>query len=129
MEEKTTHSRLTAASIDEYIAEFPPSVQTALQEVRATIRTAAPEAVETISYTIPTFDLHGRHLVHFAGYTRHIGFYPGATTVGEAFASELGPYKRGKGSVQFPIDEPLPLDLIRRMVEHRLRESVESRPR
>jgi uncharacterized protein YdhG (YjbR/CyaY superfamily) len=117
-------SRLTASSVDEYIAEFPPETREVLQEVRAVIRSAAPGATETISYAIPTFDLNRRHLVHFAGFARHIGFYPGAVTVGEAFAEELQPYKRGKGSVQFPLDRPMPADLIRRMVEFRVGEAM-----
>jgi uncharacterized protein YdhG (YjbR/CyaY superfamily) len=112
----------TAGSINEYIAEFPLETQEVLQEVRAVIGSAAPATTERISYAIPTFDLNGRHLVHFAGFARHIGFYPGAVTVGEAFAEELKPYKRGKGSVQFPLDRPMPADLIRRMVEFRVEE-------
>ncbi len=114
--------RPNASSVDEYIAGFPPETQEVLQEVRAVIRTTAPGTTETISYAIPTLDLNGRHLVHFAGFARHIGFYPGAVTVGEAFAEELEPYKRGKGSVQFPLDRPMPADLIRRMVEFRVGE-------
>ncbi len=114
--------RSTATSIDEYIAEFSPEVQEALEEVRTVIGTAAPEATERISYAIPTFDLNGRHLVHFAGYAKHVGFYPGAATVGEVFEEELRSYKRGKGSVQFPLSRPMPTDLIRRMVEYRVEE-------
>jgi uncharacterized protein YdhG (YjbR/CyaY superfamily) len=121
--------RSTVASVEEYIAEFPPETQKILQAVRAVIRSAAPEATETISYAIPTFDLNGRHLVHFAGFTKHIGFYPGAVTVGEAFAEELEPYKRGKGSVQFPLDRPMPTDLIRRMVGFRVGEVMSEAPR
>jgi uncharacterized protein YdhG (YjbR/CyaY superfamily) len=123
---KAAPGRSTAATIDEYIAEFPPELRTVLEQVRATIRAAAPEAVETISYAIPTFDVAGHHLVHFAGYAHHVGFYPVTTAAQDAFASELQPYKRGKGSVQFPLDEPLPLDLIRRMVEFRRRERAET---
>jgi uncharacterized protein YdhG (YjbR/CyaY superfamily) len=108
--------RPTANSIDDYIARFPEETQTLLSQVRALIRVAAPDAVETISYAIPTFDLGGRHLVHFAGYARHIGFYPTGRGI-EAFKDELRPYKSGKGSVQFPVDQPLPTDLIRRIVE------------
>jgi uncharacterized protein YdhG (YjbR/CyaY superfamily) len=121
--------RSTVASVDEYIGEFPRERQKVLQEVRAVIRAAAPGATETVSYAIPTFDLNGRHLVHFAGFARHIGFYPGAVTVGEAFAEELKPYKRGKGSVQFPLDRPMPMDLIRRMVEFRVDEVMSEAPR
>ncbi len=111
--------RSTAQSIDEYIAEFPPQTRRALEEVRAVIREAAPGAAETMSYAIPTFDLDGRHLVHFAGYARHVGFYPGADGIA-AFAGELEGFKSAKGSVQFPLDEPLPLDLVRRITVYRV---------
>lgn len=114
--------RSTAASIDEYIAGFPPETQVVLEEMRALVRSAAPQATETISYAMPTFDLNGRHLVHFAGYERHIGLYPVPSGI-EAFRAELGPYKHGKGSVQFPLGQPLPTDLIRRIVEFRVSES------
>jgi uncharacterized protein YdhG (YjbR/CyaY superfamily) len=116
-------TRSTADSIDEYIAGFPPETQKVLQELRALITSAAPEATETISYAIPTFDLNGRHLVHFAGYDKHIGFYPTGGGV-EAFKEELEPYKSGKGSVQFPLGRPLPTDLIRRIVELRVEENT-----
>jgi uncharacterized protein YdhG (YjbR/CyaY superfamily) len=115
--------RSTAGSIDEYIAEFPSATQEALQELRALIRAAAPGATETISYAIPTFDLGGRHLVHFAGYAKHIGFYPVPSGM-EAFKEELQPYRSGKGSAQFPIGQPLPTDLIRRIVEYRVEENL-----
>jgi uncharacterized protein YdhG (YjbR/CyaY superfamily) len=94
-----------------------------LQELRALIRAAAPEATETISYAIPTFDLGGRHLVHFAGYAKHIGFYPVPSGM-EAFKEELTPYRSGKGSAQFPLGKPLPTDLVRRIVEFRVAENV-----
>ena len=113
---------VTAATIDAYIARFPPATRELLQAMRAIIRSAAPDATETISYAIPTFDLDG-HLVHFAGYARHVGFYPGASGI-EAFKAELGRYKSAKGSVQFPLDEPLPEDLIRRIVEFRVAENT-----
>jgi len=116
-------ARSNTGSIDAYIAGFPPATQEALQAMRALIREAAPEAMETISYAMPTFDLNGRHLVHFAGFARHIGFYPVPTGI-EAFKAELGAFKTGKGSVQFPLDRPLPGDLIRRIVEFRVRESA-----
>jgi uncharacterized protein YdhG (YjbR/CyaY superfamily) len=116
-------SRMSATSIDSYISEFPPATQTVLEQMRAVIKQAAPEATETISYAIPTFDLNGHHLVHFAGYARHIGFYPIPSGV-EAFREELGAYKSGKGSVQFPLNEPLPTDLIRRIVEFRVAQSA-----
>ncbi len=115
----------TSASIDDYIAGFPPGTQRALEEVRALIRSLAPDATETISYAIPTFDLNGRHLVHFAGFARHIGFYPIPSGI-EAFKDELAAYKQGRGSVQFPLDKPMPMDLIRRIVEFRV---IENRAR
>jgi uncharacterized protein YdhG (YjbR/CyaY superfamily) len=118
----------TASSIDEYIAGFPPATQEALEAVRTVIRSAAPGATETISYAIPTFDLDGRHLVHFAGFKRHIGFYPIPSGV-EAFKAELAVYKQGKGSVQFPLGEPMPVDLIRRIVEFRVAETAARRSR
>ena len=116
-------NRSTASSIDEYIAEFPPETQKVLEELRALIRASAPDATETISYAIPTFDLNGKHLVHFAGYEKHIGFYPVPSAM-EAFKDELEPYKSGKGSAQFPLGQPLPTDLIRRIVEFRVEENT-----
>jgi uncharacterized protein YdhG (YjbR/CyaY superfamily) len=115
--------RSTANSIDEYIAGFPPETQKVLDEIRALIKASAPGAIETISYAIPTFDLNGRHLVHFAGYKTHIGFYPVPSGL-EAFKEDLMPYKQGKGSVQFPLGQPLPTDLIRRIVEFRVAENM-----
>ena len=111
----------TAGSIDEYIAGFPPDVQVRFTQIRELIHATAPDATETISYAIPTFDLNGKHLVHFAGFAKHVGFYPIPSGM-EAFKQELAPYKQGKGSVQFPLDQPLPLDLIRRIVEFRVGE-------
>ncbi len=90
--------------------------------MRELIRASAPDATETISYSMPTFDLNGRHLVHFAGYARHIGFYPIPTGI-EAFKDDFKPYKQGRGSVQFPLSHPLPADLIRRVVEFRVEEN------
>jgi len=116
-------TRPTAGSIDEYIAGFPPEKQARLTRIRELIRATAPEAIETISYAIPTFDLNGKHLVHFAGFAKHVGFYPIPSGV-EAFKEELAPYKQGKGSVQLPLDQPLPLDLIRRIVEFRVAENL-----
>ena len=115
-------SRSTAGSIDEYILQFSPEIQEVLREMRALIRVSAPGATETISYAIPTFDLNG-HLVHFAAYKNHIGFYPTGRGV-EAFKEELQGYKGGKGSVQFPLGQPLPVDLIRRIVEFRVEENT-----
>jgi uncharacterized protein YdhG (YjbR/CyaY superfamily) len=119
-------NRSTAASIDEYIAGFPPETQTVLEELRELVRASAPDATETISYAMPTFDLNGRHLVHFAGYEKHVGFYPVPSGI-EAFKEELKPFKQGKGSVQFPIGQPLPTELIRRIVEFRVAENTGGR--
>ncbi len=112
-----------SASVDEYIAGFPPAVRAALEEIRAVIRAASPDATETISYGIPTFDLHGRHLVHFGGFAAHIGFYPVPSGI-EAFEDELKPFKAGKGTARFPLDRPLPVDLMRRIVEFRADENL-----
>jgi uncharacterized protein YdhG (YjbR/CyaY superfamily) len=119
--------RSTATSIDAYIAEFPAETQTVLEEMRALVKRSAPDATESISYAIPTFDLNGRHLVHFAGYERHIGFYPTSSGI-EAFEEELTPYKSGRGSVQFPLAQPLPAGLIRRIVEFRVAAAAGSPP-
>jgi len=108
-------------TIDEYIQDFPEDVQRILESVRKTIRKAATEAVEEISYKMPTFKLNGKNLVHFAALKNHIGFYPIPSAV-EAFKKELSVYKQGKGSVQFPIGDSVPLDLIKRIVEFRVKE-------
>lgn len=110
-------------SIDEYIAGFPPEVQEVLEQMRAIIRSEAPDATETISYAIPTFDVNGRHVVHFAGFARHIGFYPTGRGM-DAFKDEFAGYKTGRGSVQFPLGKPLPVDLIRKVVAHRYAEET-----
>ncbi|RPJ21578.1 MAG: hypothetical protein EHM33_25745 [Chloroflexi bacterium] len=111
------------STIDEYINMFPKEVRSILNQLRQAIKETAPEAEETINYQIPTFTLHG-NLVHFAAFKSHIGFYPTPTGM-EAFKKELAPYKGAKGSVQFPIDQPLPLPLIRRIVEYRVKENLE----
>lgn len=116
-------TRSTASTIDEYIAEFPAKTQVLLEKMRALIKATAPDATETIAYAIPTFDLNGKHLVHFAGYAKHIGLYPTPSGL-VAFEAELKPYKSGKGSAQFPLDQPLPTDLIRRIVEFRVGENT-----
>ena len=116
-------NRPNAKSIDDYIAGFPLDTQEVLEEVRALIRASAPDATETISYAMPTFDLNGHHLVHFAGYARHVGFYRAPSGV-EAFQEELKHYKSGKGSVQFPLGQPMPAGLIRRIVEYRVEKCI-----
>ncbi|MBX7240701.1 MAG: DUF1801 domain-containing protein [Bacteroidia bacterium] len=110
-------------TIDEYILSFPPEIQNRLTEVRKTIQEAAPEATEAIKYAIPTFVLNG-NLVHFAAFKNHIGFYPVPSGL-SAFQEELSLYKQGKGSVQFPLNQPLPLDLITRIVQFRVAENAE----
>lgn len=120
-------NRSIASSIDDYVAQFPIATQKALEEMRALIRASAPDATEKISYAMPTFDLNGRHLVHFAGYEKHIGFYPIPTGI-EAFKKDLAPYKMGKGSVQFPLGSPLPTELIRKIVEFRVKENARKVP-
>lgn len=108
-------------STDEYISSFPKETQILLQEVRETIKNTAPNANESISYGMPAYKLNGKALVYFAGYKNHIGFY--ATPTGHAeFTEELAKYKQGKGSVQFPINEPMPLDLITKIVKFRVSE-------
>jgi len=115
--------RTTAATIDEYIALHPADVQARLEKIRATIRRAAPRAQERISYQIPTFSQCG-NLVHFAAYEHHIGFYPGASAV-KRFAKEFSVYDSAKGSVQFPLDRPVPFALIAKVVKFRLEENLE----
>ncbi|GGD78205.1 iron chaperone [Paenibacillus nasutitermitis] len=108
--------------INAYISEFPPKVQEMLQTLRKVIKESAPEAKEKISYQMPTFVLHG-NLVHFAAYKNHIGFYPAPSGI-EAFKQELSIYKGAKGSIQFPIDKPLPYELISRIVKFRASENI-----
>ncbi len=110
------------ATIDEYIADFPPDIREKLEAVRAMIRKAAPQATEKISYRMPTFWLEG-NLVHFAAFRNHIGFYPTPSGI-EGFQAELEPYKNAKGSVQFPLDRPLPLELMERIVRYRVEENL-----
>jgi len=110
-------------SIDEYLMDFPFEIQEILLQILHTIKTAAPDATESISYGMPAFKLNGKPLVYFAAFKNHIGFY--ATPTGhEAFAKELSRYKQGKGSVQFPLNKPLPLDLIARITSFRAMENL-----
>ena len=112
----------TPQTIDEYIAGFPPDVQAILEKIRRTIRKAAPDAEETIKYRMPTFTLKG-NLVYFAAFKRHIGFYPVPTGIAK-FKKELSVYKGAKGSVQFPLDQPMPYDLISKIVKFRVKENL-----
>ena len=107
-----------AKNIDEYIADFPEDVQANLQTIREAIHKAAPEATEAIKYGIPTFISNG-NLVHFGGYKSHIGFYPAPMGI-EAFQEETEQYQAGKGTLQFPLDKPMPLELIDKIVRYRV---------
>jgi len=109
-------------TIDEYIAGFAADIQKVLQKIRMTIHEAAPDAQEKISYQMPTFYLKG-NLVHFAAFKEHIGFYPVPTGI-EKFKKDLSVYKQGKGSVQFPLDQPMPYELITKIVKFRVKENL-----
>ena len=109
-------------TIDDYIKTFPPDVQSILEKMRQTIRKSAPEAVEAISYQMPTFKLNG-NLVHFAAFKHHIGLYPAPSGI-EAFEKELSPFVGGKGSVRFPLDKPIPFDLVDKIVAFRVKENL-----
>lgn len=111
-------------TIDEYIKTFPKDIQNILEKVRQAIKESAPGAEEAISYQMPTFKLNG-NLVHFAGYKNHIGFYPTPSGT-EAFKKEIAVYRAGKGSIQFPIDKPIPISLIKKIVKFRVNESAEA---
>jgi uncharacterized protein YdhG (YjbR/CyaY superfamily) len=118
MEGKKAHP----TTIDEYIAQFPEDVQQILVKIRAVIKESAPEAVEKISYQMPAFYLNG-NLVWFGAHQRHIGFYPTGSGI-EAFKEELSAYKWSKGAVQFPLDKPMPYELISRIVKYRVAENL-----
>jgi uncharacterized protein YdhG (YjbR/CyaY superfamily) len=115
--------KIDCKSVDEYISTFLENIQLLLDEIRATIRETAPEAVENIAYGMPAYKVNGKPLVYFAGFKNHIGFY--ATPTGHTeFANQLSKYKQGKGSVQFPVNQPIPFDLIKRIVEFRVAENL-----
>jgi uncharacterized protein YdhG (YjbR/CyaY superfamily) len=113
----------TPKDIDEYISAFPKDIQEILQEIRSTIQQAAPGAEETISYQMPTFKLKG-NLVHFAAYKKHIGFYPTPSGI-ERFKNRLTDYETSKGAIRFPLDKPIPLDLVSDIVAFRVTENLE----
>jgi uncharacterized protein YdhG (YjbR/CyaY superfamily) len=118
-------SKKQLKTIDEYIAAFPKEVQDVLEKIRSAIRESAPKAEEAISYGIPAFRLNGsRGSVYFAGWKNHIGFYPTPSGV-EAFKKELAPFKQQKGSVQFPLDKPIPYDLVKKIVRYRVTGNLE----
>ncbi len=110
-------------NIDEYIRNYPENVQKILQAIRNLIAKEIPAGVEVIKYGIPTFRLNGKNLIHFGGYKSHIGFYPAPRAI-EKFKDELAEYEGGKGTVQFPLDKPIPYDLIKRIVQFRVTEST-----
>ena len=112
-----------AKDIDHYIAGFPDDVREILEKVRATIKKAAPDAEESIGYGIPTYKLNG-NLVHFGGFKKHIGFYPAPSGI-KAFEEELSKYPGAKGSIQFPLDQPIPYALITKIVKYRIKENLE----
>ena len=118
-----TTSKISPKDINEYIAGFPEDIQVILKKIRETIRKAAPDAEETIKYQMPTFTLDG-NLVHFAAFKNHIGFYPIPTGI-EKFKKELSIYEGGKGSVKFPLDKPIPYQLISDIVKYRVSENIE----
>jgi uncharacterized protein YdhG (YjbR/CyaY superfamily) len=113
------------SSIDEYTRSFPEQIQNKLEELRNVIKEQVPEALEKISYQMPAFFLNG-NLVYFAGYSKHIGFYPGPSGI-DAFKSELSKYKYAKGSVQFPIEEPLPIELIKKKVNFKAEANIKKK--
>jgi uncharacterized protein YdhG (YjbR/CyaY superfamily) len=110
-------------TIDEFIVKFPEEIQAILQKIRQIIHTAAPDAQETIKYGIPTFTLNG-NLVHFSAYKHHVGFYPAPSGI-EKFNQELALYKKSKGAIQFPLDQPIPYELIKQIVQYRVEENIE----
>lgn len=114
-------SKKQLKTVDEYIAAFPKEVQDVLEKIRSTIRESAPKSEEAISYGIPAFILNGRGLVYFAAWKNHIGFYPTPSGI-EAFKKELAPFKQEKGSVQFPLDKPISIGLVKKIVRYRVTE-------
>ncbi len=118
------NEKIKSGNVDNYISDFPEEIQSILEKIRTTIRKAAPGALEMISYGIPAFKFQGKPLVYFAAFKNHIGFYPTPKGI-EEFEKELSVYKQGKGSVQFPIDKPIPLKLIGKIVKYRMNKNLE----
>jgi uncharacterized protein YdhG (YjbR/CyaY superfamily) len=118
------NEKIRSGNVDNYISDFPEEIQSILEKIRTTIRKAAPGALEMISYGIPAFKFQGKPLVYFAAFKNHIGFYPTPKGI-EEFEKELSVYKQGKGSVQFPIDKPMPLKLIGKIVKYRMNKNLE----
>jgi uncharacterized protein YdhG (YjbR/CyaY superfamily) len=121
---ENTKNNKHAASVAEYIAGFSAEVQELLEQIRNTIKEVVPDAEETISYAIPAFRLNKRNLVYFAAFKKHIGLYPAPTTL-EEFKADFEPYKTSKGTVQFPLNRPIPLELIRKIVRHLAQKNLE----
>lgn len=116
-------AKIKYESIDDYISKFPSEIQEILSTIRKVIKETAPDAIEKISYQMPTFELHG-NLVHFAAFKNHIGFYPTPNGI-DAFKEELSVYKGAKGSIQFPLNEPMPYELISKIVKFRVAENIQ----
>ncbi|HJQ08834.1 MAG TPA: DUF1801 domain-containing protein [Candidatus Saccharimonadales bacterium] len=116
-------AKTTYTSIDEYISAFPAEVQSILKKTRQTIQKALPDTTETISYQIPTFNLNGKYVVYFACWKHHIALYP-IPTGDEAFQKAIAPYISGKGTVRFPLDKPIPYDLVEKIATFRMKEAV-----
>jgi len=112
-------------TIDEYISTFPKNIQVVLETIRQTIKEAAPYAEESISYQIPIFKLNSNYIIYFAGWKNHIGLYPVTDVIKEKFKKEFASYKTAKGTVQFPLDKPMPLSLIQKIVKYRVKENLE----
>lgn len=111
-------------TIDEYIKTFPKDIRDILEQIRSTVKKTAPQAEEAIAYQMPTFKLNGKNLVHFAAFTKHIGFYPTPSGI-SVFEKELSAYKSAKGSVQFPINESVPFKLIEKIVKFRVKDNLQ----
>jgi uncharacterized protein YdhG (YjbR/CyaY superfamily) len=120
-----TDDKVVFTSVDQYIGTFPQDVQKTLEEIRNTIKAIVPDAKEKISYQIPCFELNGRNLIHFAGWNRHISMYP-VSAGDEAFEKKIARYVAGKGTLKFPLDEPIPLELIEEVVRFRLADNLEN---
>lgn len=116
------HATAGGGAVDDYIAMFPPAAKQVLEELRALVLTLAPDSAENLRHGIISYTLDGHDLVQFGGWQRHVGFYPVTAAMEDAFGDELKPYKSGKGSLRFLLEQPLPLELVRRIVQHRLGE-------
>jgi len=123
MKKAMATSKSQFKTMDEYIATFPENVRDVLEKLRRTIMESAPKAEETISYGMPAFKLNGKSLVYFAAWKNHIGFYPAGPSAIKAFKKELSPFRQAKGTIQFPLDKPIPIDLVKKIVKFRVEEN------